>query len=228
MKPAELTFYRKPELKENLLKQIKKHQRITSMTAYVIQDLENTLQKTAKLYGLPLWYLHVTEKIYEGLPEDEWLEFPYQAIDVLPVGISTDTIRSLWSYKLLESQLQYAKENKQVETAIRQCMELFQVPFNEINVKLAIKLAELAESMMWSMWSVEPTRLAELAKLVAELTWSVTRLTITGSAKSTGESTWTSVGISSNWQRDTLFSCIKMVSESTSSKPEISELIKTF
>lgn len=95
----ELTFYGEPELKNSLLAYTKQHQ---EADAYIrgkwingeiasngskkgcfygcmTQRKDNTLSAASEQYGLPLWYVYVTEKIYEGLPENEWLQFPYQA-----------------------------------------------------------------------------------------------------------------------------------------------------
>lgn len=103
----EITFYGETELKQSLLKYTKEHQEIDAYRrgswlkekkasngnfkgcfyGCMTQSSENTLEKASKQYGIPLWYVHVTENIYEGLPENEWLEFPFQAIEILPVGI---------------------------------------------------------------------------------------------------------------------------------------------
>ena len=173
----EITFYNEPELKESLLKYTKEHQEIDAYRrgswlkeekasnghfkgcfyGCMTQSEDNTLGKASKQYGLPLWYVHVTEKIYEGLPENEWLSFPYEAIEVLPVGIDMNVIRSLWNYNLLKDQLRFLQWNKQAKEAVNKCMDLYLVPFDKI-------LESAARSAEFAAWSAaQSARSAEFA-----------------------------------------------------------------
>ena len=161
-----VTFYGEPQLKESLLKYTKEHQEADAYKrgSWVFDEIakngskkgcfygcmtqtkDNTLSKASEQYGLPLWYVHVTEKIYEGLPENEWLEFPYQAIEVLPVGLDMDKTRSLWNYRLLEDQKQFAQGNEEVLEAINKCQELFKGRFSEIDKSAARSAGSAARS----------------------------------------------------------------------------------
>ena len=177
------TFYGETELKQSLLKYTKEHQEADSYIrgewlngvkskngsikgcfyGCMTQSRENTLEKASCQYGLPLWYVYVTEKIYEGLPEDKWLSFPYEAIELLPVGIDMNKIRSEFNRRLLTDQLRFFKGDKIYIDAINKCIDLYNVPFNQIG-KLAARLA--AESAELAGFAAESA--AESAESAAE------------------------------------------------------------
>ena len=250
----EITFYNEPELKESLLRYTKEHQEADAYKrgSWVFDEIanngakkgcfygcmtqseDNTLEKAAKQYGLPLWYVHVTEKIYEGLPEDEWLEFPYQAIEVLPVGIDTNKIRSLFNYKLLEDQLRFCKENEQVTDAIKECMKLFEDDFDKIDYSAAASAESAAASAAWSA-ARSAAASAESAAASAEsaesAAWSAASAAASAesaaeSAESAAESAesaaWSAASAQSaawsaaasahySFLRDLLFQCIEVI-----------------
>jgi hypothetical protein len=45
----------------------------------------NVLAKAAEAMGLPLWFVGLTEAIFEGLPEDLALRFPVEVLEAIPV-----------------------------------------------------------------------------------------------------------------------------------------------
>ena len=173
------TFYTEKELKESLLKYTKEHQEVEAYMrgsllfteeklakngsikgcfyGCMTQSSEKTFEKASNQYGLPLWYVHVTERIYEGLPESEWLSFPYEAIEILPVGIDMNIIRSRFNYFLLKDQLRFTKKESQQYKAIIQCMNLYTVSFNNIDRSAAESAFKSAfKSGAWSAaWSAE-------------------------------------------------------------------------
>lgn len=48
------------------------------------QTKDNTREEAIRVMGLPAWIVHVSEKIFEGLPEEEALKFPLQLLDAIP------------------------------------------------------------------------------------------------------------------------------------------------
>ena len=173
------TFYGEQELKNSLLKYTREHQIADAYTrgtwlennyakngslkgcfyGCMTQSSVKTLSKASEQYGLPLWYVHVTEKIYEGLPKEDFLKFPYNAIEILPVGLDMNMVRSRFNYELLKDQLKFSNGNKQVEDSIKQCMNLYVVPFDIINESAARSAESAARSAAWSAgsaaWSAE-------------------------------------------------------------------------
>jgi len=110
----------------------------------------NPLGRASEQYGLPLWYVYVTEKIYEGLPEGEWETFPLEAIEALGVGLDLDRARSRFHYLVLENQLRFTEGHPEVGLAIRQCMSLFEGKFPDISESAAESAARAAAA-----WSAE-------------------------------------------------------------------------
>jgi hypothetical protein len=45
----------------------------------------NVLERAAEAMGLPLWFVKLTEAIFEGLPEDLALRFPVEVLEAIPV-----------------------------------------------------------------------------------------------------------------------------------------------
>lgn len=164
------TFYGKESLKKDLIQKVIEHQKadefirgnwLGSKTdtgnfkgcfyGCMTQSETNTLAVASKEFGLPLWYVHVTEKIYEGLPDGQWLEFPLQAIEVLPIDLDMNSVRSAFNVKMLQDQLRFCNGNIQVENAIKDCIELFKVPFNEITESAARSAWSAARSAHYSL-----------------------------------------------------------------------------
>ncbi len=243
----ELTFYNEPYLKESLLAYTKEHMEIDAYRrgkwlqkekasnghfkgcfyGCMTQSDENTLEIATEQYGLPLWYVYVTEEIYEGLPGNEWLSFPYEAIEVLPVGIDMNKIRSLWNYRLLERQLTFCKGNDDVTKAIKQCMNLFKVDFAKIAAwsarSAAWSAAESARSAAESAWSA-----AWSARSAA---WSAARSAAESAVWSARSAAWsaraaawsTAESAEYHIQKNILFSCIEDCTNTTKSVAEIIE-----
>ena len=142
------TFYGEQNLKDSLLALTKEHQ---IADAYIrgtwinktepiggtkfkgcfygcmTQCEDNTLGKASELYGLPLTYVHLTENIYENLPEGEWQTFPHEAIERLPVGVDLTSVMNRFWYRLLmdddRGAISFTKGNYDCSKAIVQCAE---------------------------------------------------------------------------------------------------------
>lgn len=93
---------------------------------------ENSVKEFSKQYNIDLWYCHVTEKIFEGLPNDQYQKFPYDSIEIIPVGFDLNTIKSKFFQNILKKQLEWVT-NEKVIFAINKCIELFDIPFDHIS-----------------------------------------------------------------------------------------------
>ena len=227
------TFNNNKQLKQELLNQLKYHQKLDAFVqgewlrtkegkidgngfkgcfyGCTMQTESSPLLKFSEKYSIDLWYVYLTEKIFEGLSELESKKFPYEAIEIIPVGIDFNRVKSLFHYKLLGNQLQYCKRDEKAIEALKKCMELFKIPFNEITESAAKSAAESAWSA-WSVWSVRSAwSAAESARSAA---WSAA-----WSARSAASSAWSAAesarsAAEKNYYefiRDLLFQCIKEI-----------------
>ena len=216
------TFNGNKELKTELLTQLKHHEKLDAFVqgewlrksegkidgngfkgcfyGCTMQTEEKPLTKFSEKYNIDLWYVYVTEKIFEGLPKGESKKFPYESISILPIGVDINKIKSMFHCKVLESQLAFCKNNKPVTEAIKLCMELFSVPYNEIS-------ESAAESAAWSAESA-----AESAAWSADSAWSAAS-SAESAAWSAESAAWSAWSDYYSFLRDTLFNCIKEVYE---------------
>ena len=235
------TFNNNKQLKQELLNQLKYHQKLDAFVqgewlrtkegkidgngfkgcfyGCTMQTKSSPLLKFSEKYSIDLWYVYLTEKIFEGLSELESKKFPYEAIEIIPVGIDFNRVKSLFHYKLLGNQLQYCKRDEKAIEALKKCMELFKIPFNEITESAAKSAAESAAESAWSAWSVWSVRSAwSAAESARSAAWSAA-----WSARSAARSAW-SAAESAAWSarsaaeknyyefiRDLLFQCIKEI-----------------
>ena len=107
-----------------------------------MQTKESPLERFSEKYNIDLWFVHITEKLFEGLPASEYQNFPLEAIEKLPVDFDINKIKSDFHYALLmdkdNGQITFAKGNKEVETAIKQCAELFKTDFDKIDKEAGV------------------------------------------------------------------------------------------
>tara|TARA_R110002020_G_scaffold17586_1_gene61617 strand:+ start:228 stop:821 length:594 start_codon:yes stop_codon:yes gene_type:complete len=177
------TFNGSTELKNELIEKLKHHQDLDTFIqggwldtksgkvegngfkgcfyGCTMQTNEGAIEKFSKKYNIDLWYCHLTEKIFEGLPKGKFEKFPLQSIKVLPIGFNINRIKSLFLRKNLENQLQFCKGNKKVTDALNQCIELFKVDFDKIG-ESAESVTWAAESAAWSAaWSAAKAEKAD-------------------------------------------------------------------
>ena len=184
------TFGNNKKLKQELIKKLQHHQDLDAFIqgewldtisgkteddtfkgcfyGCTMQTTEDPIEKFSEKYNIDLWYCYLTEKIFEGLPRGEYEKFPLQSIEILPVGVDINKIKSLFYYKVLESQLQFCDSDEKVTNSILNCMELFKTPFDLIDKSEAKSVAELAKLaavaearlvrsvswlVSWSAWS---------------------------------------------------------------------------
>ena len=221
------TFYGEPELKASLIQKTLQHQEADSYIrgkwlsnektskgfkgcwlGCMTQSDDRTIEKASKQYGLPLWYVSVGENIYENLPENEWLDFPLQSIEVLPVGVDLNAACSMFFKRLLEDQLRFCEKGSKTESAIKQCIELFNVPFDEIS----LSEAQSAQAAAQSAWLAESAgaaaeSAAESAALSAAL--SAADLASRAASNASNASRAASKENYYSWMRDMLFDSIQ-------------------
>ncbi len=162
------TFNNNTKLKDELLEIIKEHQTLDNFIqgkwlhekegnqplrkgcqfGCIMQTKDNPLNAFSEKYQIPLWYVYVAERVFEGLSVEDSKTFVYDSILAIPVGIDMYKERSKFQYNLLEDQLQFCKEDEKTTKSIKLCMELFKVPFNEI-------CSSAAAAAAWSAWSAE-------------------------------------------------------------------------
>jgi len=208
------TFNNKKRTKTALLKKLKHHQDLDTFIqgnwltdekvegngfkgcfyGCTMQTEDSPIEKFSEKYDIDLWYCYLTEKLFEGLPDGEYQTFPYQSIDLLPVGLDINKIKSKFHYALLMDekfgQVNYCQGDKKCEDAIKQCAELFKVDFDKIDKSAA----ESAES---AAWSARSARSVESARSAVESARSAVESA--RSARSAAESAARSAARSAAW-----------------------------
>ena len=243
------TFNSNKKLKQELIKKLQHHQDLDAFIqgawldtdsgkaegdifkgcfyGCTMQTIEDPIEKFSEKYNIDLWYCYITEKIFEGLPKGEYEKFPLESIEVLPVGVDINKIKSLFHYKILESQLEFCESDKKVTDSVLKCMELFKVPFDQIDKSEAELVRSAAESAArsaawsaaWSAVSVAKvvSSAAESAARSAWSAWSVVsvvKLAARAAARSAVRSADSAVWSTSEqdyyvFMKNTLFTCIK-------------------
>ena len=215
------TFNGDKELKKELVKQLKHHEKLDafkgSFYGCIMQTDDSPREKFSEKYNIPLWYCYLTEHIFENLPKEQSKTFPVESIEILDVGIDLNQIRSKFNYKQLESLLEFCKNSKNVTSVIKQCMELFTVSFDKIDMFAAESVGTSASrSAAWSAksdksaarsaaWSA---RSAGYNGNSAELSVRSTELSAKHAAESAAEFAGTSVQDYYIKLRDLLFESI--------------------
>ena len=164
------TFNNNKQLKSELINQLKHHQKLDAFIqgewltddklegngfkgcfyGCTMQSKNNPIKEFSDKYNIDLWYCHVTEKLFEKLPDGEYQKFPLKSIQILPVGFDINKIKSKFHYALLMDkkfgQINFCNGNKEVEDAIKQCAELFKVDFDKIDESAAESAESAARS----------------------------------------------------------------------------------
>ena len=177
------------------------------------QTAVNTLTEANKILEIPLWLIHVSEKIFEGLPVSEAVKFPYDLIEAIKPEHDSEVSWKSWNISLLTDQLRFVKEGSQQHMAILSCVDLFKM--DEISKSAAGSAAgsaakawersaaeSAARSAVWSAWSAAESAeyavwSAEFAIWSADSAWCAAR-----SAESAESEHYV-------WMRDTLINILK-------------------
>jgi len=179
-----------------------------------MQTNDNPIFKFSEKYDIDLWYCYLTEKIFEGLPDGQYRQFPYRSIEILPLNFDFNIVKSQFHKAILLKQLDWVKDEKVIEVLIKTA-KLFEVPFNEISKSEAESVAQSAarsaQSAAWSAesaasaaWSAQSARLARLAA------WSAAESAAWSAAKSVAQSAVENHYV---WMRDLLFELIEEKNE---------------
>ena len=182
-------FFENQELKQKLVTELEHHQKLdafiqgTWITSEKIenngfkgcfygctmQSEENPLEEFSEKYNIDLWYVYLTEKIFEGLPDGEYQKFPIEAIKVIPLGFDFNKIKSRFHQEILKDQLRFCDGNKKCIDAIQDCINLFSVDYSDITWSAARSAAEsAARSAAWSAWSAARSAAESAAWSAAE------------------------------------------------------------
>ena len=121
-----------------------------------MQTEENPLNKAVEVMKLPHWLVYVAERIFEGLPSEDSLEFPVRLLEAIPVDTDLTSKWKEWNYRLLmdETMGQINFGDKEV---ILKVADLFKPFDNSIIEPSAARLAEVATwsaKLLESPWSI--------------------------------------------------------------------------
>ena len=152
-----------------------------------MQTDESPLEKAIEAMGLPDWLIYLSEKIYEGLPQDERILFPVRLLESIPVGKNLEPIK----HKLAITRLtKLATENNRVSECINIIIELHKIKLIGKEVSFedwssaesaarsaawsaeSARSAWSAESAAWSARSARSAESAESAESVRSAAWS--------------------------------------------------------
>jgi len=109
------------------------------------QAEDNTLNEASKVMELPLWLVHVSERIFEGLPEKKAIKFPVQLLEAISPKKDLEQSWKDFQYKLLmdkkRGQITFTEKDSEQYKAVIQCANLFKMD----NID-----EDAAESAAWS------------------------------------------------------------------------------
>ena len=126
------------------------------------QTEDSTLSKAAEVMHLPLWVIHVSEKIFEGLKTEESLKFPAQLLKAIPEGMNSEKAYKEWHYRLLMDekigQINFTEKDSEQYKAVVQCAELFKMDVIDLDsassaYSAVCSAADLADSAVYSACS---------------------------------------------------------------------------
>ena len=171
-----------------------------------MQTNNNPILKFSEKYDIDLWYCYLTEKIFEGLPDGQYRQFPYRSIEILPLNFDFNIVKSQFHKAILLKQLDWVKDEK-VREVLTKTAKLFEVPFNEISKSAAESAAQSAARSSWSSWSAWSAA-RSVAQSAARSSWSAQ--SAARSAQSAAQSAARSVAENHYvWMRDLLFGLIE-------------------
>jgi hypothetical protein len=230
------------QLKDELLVQLKHHQDLDAFVqdkwltdikvegngfkgcfyGCTMQTKVTPREAFSEKYDIDLWYCYLTENLFEGLPDGEYQKFPYESIDIIPIGYDFNKVKSAFERGKLLKMLEWVTDETVIDI-IHQCADLFLVPFNEIDMEAAKSAALSAWSAAWS--AAESAKSGAESARSAALSAARSALSVVWSARSAAESAALSAALSAAesarsadsadrtnhyvWMRDFLFECIR-------------------
>ena len=189
-----------------------------------MQTNDNPILKFSEKYDIDLWYCYLTEKIFEGLPDGQYRQFPYRSIEILPLNFDFNIVKSQFHKAILLKQLDWVKDEKIREVLIKTA-KLFEVPFNEISKSAAELVAQSAARSSWSSWSAlsaaesvaqsaarsaAQSAARSAARSAESAAWSAAESVAQSAARSVAQSAARSAAENHYvWMRDLLFGLIE-------------------
>ena len=143
-----------------------------------------------KHLGLPVWLAHLEDRIFEGLPQEEAMQWPRRFAEAIPVGVSLDGLADeLAVARLREECLPLSGTwlesiRAEVVAAIEQVIAALEGKGDRSAAGSAAESAWAAAESAWSAGSA-----AESARSAARSAWSAAG-SAAESARSAAESAW--------------------------------------
>jgi len=138
------------------------------------QTDNNTLNEASKVMHLPLWLVHVSEKIFEGLDEKQSIDFPVQLLQAVPVGMDSDKSWKAFMYRLLmdkeQGQITFTEKDSDQYKSVEQCANLFLM--DDIDELAARSAASAAWSARSAASAASAAWSARSAASAASAAWS--------------------------------------------------------
>lgn len=135
-----------------------------------MQTSEDPLKMAIKEMNLPPWLVYLAEKIYEGLPEGDFLDWPVNLLQAIPVNKDISLVKhKLAIWRLTE----LADKNKSVSVAINKVIKCHRQALNGddqidwLAARLAARLAASATEP-YSTW----VAVKSAEKSAENLAWS--------------------------------------------------------
>jgi len=133
------------------------------------QSDENTLEKASEEMGLPLWLVHVSEKIFEGLPSKEAIKFPLLVLENYNYNKESKEMYDSFMYEMLmnseKGQITFTDKDSDKYNAIIICAELFKTGDYSNARSASGSASRSASGSEWSEWSARSaSRSAESAE----------------------------------------------------------------
>lgn len=182
-------FNNDQKLKDELLVELKKHQELDDFIqgawlsdeknkngdfkgcfyGCTMQTEEDPRKAFSEKYQIDLSFVHMTEKIFEGLPQKEARLFPLQSIEKIPLNFDFNKFKSEFFRRNLTKQKELIIDEN-VLVVLDECIDLFSVPFNEIDKEKAASAAYSAASAADSaVYSARLTNYIWMRDLILEL-----------------------------------------------------------
>ena len=123
----------------------------------MMQTEEDVLGKASEEMEIPLWLVHVSEKIFDGLKQEEAVEYPVQLLESIPVKKDLDDVYKKFMYNLLMD-----KKMGQITLTdlpdnynkVKQCADLFLMDTITASAAISANRVYGLSSVRWAAMSV--------------------------------------------------------------------------
>ncbi len=183
------------------------------------QTEDNTLNEASKVMELPLWLVHVSEKIFEGLPKEQAIKFPVQMLEAINPKKDLEHSWKDFQYKLLmdkkRGQITFTEKDSKQYKAIIQCAKLFKM--NVIDEDAAESARSAAKSAAWSAESAAKSAAWSAAKsaesAAKSAAWSAAESAESAAKSAAWSAAWSAKSAAKDnhyeWMRDLLIKCVR-------------------